>query len=377
MSYPVIQLNSNDKLLCKFDDLDATPKHFQYIITHCNSDWSTSSMSEQEYLDGFNNNPINTTSNSINTTVPYIHYEIELPNEDVKFKISGNYIIKVFDQDNDNQLVAAARFYVSEDLANIVSEVKQSEDPSTILTQQALYLKVKYNLPNVSFPQNEFKVFVAQNNDPLTLKANIKPYATQDGLLDFCSIEGIPFWGGNEYRKFDAKSVRYQTINVKSIVYFAPYYHYYLYPDEFASRKKYFYTEDIDGKYIVANDRGSTPDTDADYVLAHFSISAPVPYDGKLWVYGALTNWQTSDSTLMRYNYRDKEYQCALLLKQGYYNYKYVYQPNSKDEIDPVFPEYSFYETENNYLVWVYYQGISDRYERLIGFSFVSSMKKK
>jgi hypothetical protein len=377
LSYPFIQLNSNEKIILKFDDLDSDFKHYQYVITHCNSDWTPSSLTEQEYLDGFNNNPIRTYSYSTNTTVSYVHYEVEFPNDDIKLKASGNYVVKVYDSDNDNQLVVTAQFYVTEQSVTANAEVRRSEDPENMYTKQAVFLEVKHNFANVAFPQRDFKIFISQNGDPARTISQLKPYFIEDGRLDYRFQEGILFYGGNEFRKLDLKSIRYQSIMVKDIVYFAPYYNFYLFADEFTSRKKYFYYEDLNGKFIVANDRGKTPDTDADYVQVHFSVPTEVPYDGNLWVYGQLTNWQTSDSTLMQYNYRDKQYQLTLMLKQGYYNYEYVYKPNNQSVLESVFPECSHWETENNYLIRIYYQSPSDRYERLVGFYTVNSLNKK
>ena len=54
----VITLDSNDYIELSFDELSHEYHRYQYVLSHCNADWSASDLSDIDYLDGFNNNPI-------------------------------------------------------------------------------------------------------------------------------------------------------------------------------------------------------------------------------------------------------------------------------------------------------------------------------
>ncbi|PKP28928.1 MAG: DUF5103 domain-containing protein, partial [Bacteroidetes bacterium HGW-Bacteroidetes-18] len=67
-------------------------------------------------------------------------------------------------------------------------------------------------------------------------------------------------------------------------------------------------------------------------------------------------------------------YETKLLLKQGFYNYQYVTK-----EIDGTINNHdidgSFYQTENDYTVLVYYKKFGSRYTKVIGVGFGNSEK--
>jgi len=111
---PIVNLDSEDILEISFDELSHEYHRFQYVISHCNSDWTPSGLNEIDFLEGFNNSPIENYQNSINTTMMYTHYSISFPNEQVKLKASGNYIILIYNDDDDSKPVCKICFSVIE-----------------------------------------------------------------------------------------------------------------------------------------------------------------------------------------------------------------------------------------------------------------------
>lgn len=75
----------------------------------------------------------------------------------------------------------------------------------------------------------------------------------------------------------------------------------------------------------------------------------------------------------MVYDEPTQSYMASLLMKQGYYNYMYMFEPagSSAGEFltEPV--EGNFYQTENKYSVYIYYREIGARTDRLIGYTDV------
>ena len=103
LSYPIIEMNSQDRISLSFDELTDQIKNYSYTIEHCDADWYSSGLAVEEYMSGFAQQPIHDYSLSFNTYVNYVHYRVSLPNEDVNILLSGNYIIKVF-EDYDEKM---------------------------------------------------------------------------------------------------------------------------------------------------------------------------------------------------------------------------------------------------------------------------------
>ena len=108
-------MNSSERLLLQFDDFNFDSKDYMYSITHCNSDWSVSDLHFTEYIDGFPENYIQTFDFSFNTKVSYVHYELVLPNSDLRFIKSGNYVLTVYDTKQSEVPLFTKRFMVYDD----------------------------------------------------------------------------------------------------------------------------------------------------------------------------------------------------------------------------------------------------------------------
>ncbi|MDQ1297115.1 MAG: hypothetical protein QG611_1094, partial [Bacteroidota bacterium] len=96
LSYPIIKLDSDEKLVLQFDLLDNKIESYDYTFIHCDKDWKRSDIFTNAYLDGFPDNQIEDVKPSFNTTVNYNHYKIIFPNDRIRFTSSGNYIICVY-----------------------------------------------------------------------------------------------------------------------------------------------------------------------------------------------------------------------------------------------------------------------------------------
>ena len=75
----------------------------------------------------------------------------------------------------------------------------------------------------------------------------------------------------------------------------------------------------------------------------------------------------------MIYNFDLNAYEAKILLKQGYYNYEYVFLENMSKTGDATFLEGSYWETKNEYTIFVYHRQPGDSYDQLVGVGFVNS----
>jgi hypothetical protein len=243
---------------------------------------------------------------------------------------------------------------------------------------QQVDLTVNYTGLGIIDPYRNVYTFILQNGRWDNAKQNLKPdfYGNNELKYNSLSDKNI-FHGGNEYRYFDIKSVRYQTEYVNRIDFGAPYYNVYLNPSENREFKPYFYWKDFNGKYFIAFQEGKKPDTDADYVYVYFTLpSTQMISGGKMFVSGGLNNWSFDKNNLMTYNRERGEYECTMLLKQGWYNYEYVFLKDGSTDGTATKFEGSHYETENDYIVFVYYRNPRERYDRVIGSVIANTLNR-
>lgn len=375
LSYPIIRLYSPERLLLEFDDFSPNIKSYYYHIIHCNASWEPSNLLYSDYIDGFAENPVDDYEYSINTFFEYIHYWMEIPNDDVEFKLSGNYVIRVYENDQSNP-VLTKRFFVVNPTAQIEAEIRRPINPIHSDThQQVQFTATVENISSFS-PMTEVFASVYQNGRWDYWKYDVRPRFIRDNELIFDWEEELSFFGMKEFFSFDAKSFRLATKEIDVIDYQKPYYHVYLKPDKLSSAHPYFYNEDINGKFVIRSDQGTDHAIDSDYMHTHFSVPVEMPYtDGDIYVTGSFAQWEYLPEYQLQYNYQNKAYEANILLKQGYYNYDYVFVGASNQHrftrLEP-----SFYETENDYIICLYQKNQSLMIDELIGIQVVNSLKR-
>jgi hypothetical protein len=376
LSYPVMKLNSDEKLVLNFDLLGDQPETYYYTFIHCDKDWKKSDIIPNDYMSGDTENPIEDYKNSFNTTVSYFHYKLTFPNDRINLKISGNYVLFVYPADKPEEPITTQRFLVTEDASKIEITVHRPQMTKENNTHQQVDFNVNYTGLQITDPYRNVFAFILQNGRWDNAKRNLKPEFYGNNELKFNSLSDKNiFPGGNEYRYFDIKSIRYKSEFVKRIDFATPYYNVYLYASDDREHKPYFYWQDFNGKYYVAFQEGQKPDIESDYVNVYFTLpSDQMISGGRLYISGSLNNWDFDKNNVMIYNSATKEYECTMLLKQGWYNYEYVFRKDGEGTVIASRFEGSHYETENDYIVLLYYRNPHDRYDRLIGSAITNTL---
>ena len=346
-----------------FDDLDADQKEYYYKIEHATFQWEPSDILSNEYIDGFNQNRIQEYENSFNTLQSYTHYKVQIPNLSTRIKKSGNYLISVLDEDDN--VVFTRHFTLYENITNVAVSVVRSRDTKTINKQQTVQFVVNYNGININNPSQEIKVAVLQNNNWQTAITNLKPQFYKRQQLEYKYIKKSNFWGGNEFMNFDNKIIRNSNLHIANVVK-KDIYHNYLYSQEIRAKKLYSYNPDINGQFVIRTLEGNNPNTEADYAMMHFALESKEIKNKEVYVYGAFNNYAISEDNKMKYNSEKGVYTSKILLKQGFYNYCFVTK-DGDDIINLYDISGSFYETENEYTVLVYYRSFGEYYDIVIG----------
>jgi hypothetical protein len=378
LSYPVMKLGSDDKMELHFDLVGDQGETYYYTFIHCDKDWNQSDIFINDYLEGFPENQIEDFKPSFNTTVNYIHYSLVFPNDRVNISLSGNYIIKVYPVDNPDKPALTYRFIVTEEAASIEASAHRPQMTSDNNAGQQIDFTVNIKSIKLSDAYSDIYSFVLQNGRWDNAKTNLKPDFFSNNQLKYNTLsDKIIFNGGNEYRYFDIKSIRYLSEFISRIDFVVPFYNVQLKTSENREFSPYFYWQDFNGKYYIASTEGRDYNTDADYVNVFFTLPSKYPVDnGRIFVSGGLTMWQCNDNNLMVYNPVKEQYECNMLLKQGWYNYEFVYLKNGdKNAVASLF-EGSHYETENDYLIIVYYRNPRERYDRVIASSTINTLNK-
>jgi hypothetical protein len=366
---PVLKLGEYLKL--EFDALNANEDDYYYKIEHFNFDWTPSVLFENEYLIGIDDQRIRTYENSFNTYQIYSNYRLTIPNQQTRgFKVSGNYMLKIFDDYGD--LIFSRKFMVFEDLCAVGVAVKRSRDVSTIEKKQTVDLKIVPNRINVINPTQTIRTTIIQNNNLNTLISDIPPQYTLGKELIYRYTKETAFWGGNEYLFFENKDLRAAITGVRYID-LQDLYHSYLFTDIFRNNRPYTFNPDINGNFLVTAIDTEDSRVEGDYAWVHFSLQSSELFGSDIYVYGNYNNYALTEENKMQYNPDRGIYEAKLLLKQGFYNYKYV-TVDSKGKLNDGAISGNFWQTENNYKVLVYYRELGGRYDRLIGFGEANSV---
>jgi len=375
-SYPISRIDDEKPLILSFDELTKNARYYSYTIVHCDADWRQSRLTTSEYMTGFPANQIRRYDYSFNTLIPYVHYQLAIPNEDVQLKVSGNYAVVVFEDGNEDHPVMCRRFSIVETLAVISAVAGRTQQTASQNEWQQVDFTIRTGNYRIENAYNDVKVVILQNGQWHTALTGIKPLFVRQNELDYRYMDKtLLFHAGNEYRPLDIKSTRFSSTRMTTIEFEQPTYHFYPYLDLPRNRGQYLYYEDFNGKYAIVAEKANRPDTEADYVYVHFGLRTPQPYtDGQVYVMGDFCNYTYSMENMMTWNPDRQQYEAKILLKQGYYNYMYMLLP-FKPTTDDFQIEGNFFDTENDYTIYVYHRGRSSRYDRLIGVSTVNTLK--
>ena len=362
---PITPFDQNTRLILEFDELNTEQQFFYYKIYHYNADWTPSYLAASQYLYDFNEYRAPDGEMSFKTRVSYFHYTIPMP----KVKVSGNFLIKVYRNYNEDDVVLTRQFVVYENIAPIGAVISRSSNPADAFKKQQVNFEINYAQINLANPYNDVKVRLRQNFKDYNAITNLKPVFVRDyeKILDyqFYNNENA-FNGGNEFRYFDLRSVLFSGIYVGRIQRTNEMCDAWILPEKTRNNVAYAFYDDINGAFYPQLYENLNKTTDPDYVMVHFQLSSPTPAPGDVYLTGRFSNWKTLPEYQLTYNSEEKYYSGAFLLKQGYYNYAYsVVTAGIRDDI---YFEGNSSLTENAYDIIVYARAQGEMYDRAIGY---------
>lgn len=367
MQMPIVELGSQTPINISFDDLTHEYHRYTYTIRHCEADWTPSdALFTSDYIEGFaERNTIDDITESINTNTLYTHYALQIPNDRCRIKLSGNYQLTVYDENNGREKMFTACFMVTEQAMSVRLNVSTNTDIDINGSHQQVAMDLNYGSINVTDYQSQIHTVILQNGRWDNAVVNPTPqYVMPDGLR-WLHNRSLIFAAGNEYRKFEVLDVGHTTMGLESISWDGSHYNAYVWTDE--PRQSYVYDRDANGAFYIRNSDNSENDWTSDYVTVHFRLKGP-RVNGQVYLNAVWTNDRFTPEYQMMYDEAKQIYRASVRLKQGYYSYQYlVLKPDGTTTPFPT--EGSFYQTENTYQALIYYKGNGERTDRLVGYN--------
>lgn len=378
---PVIVINQPDSSITfSFDELGEDRSYLRAKLIHCNADWQPSMLSETEYVEGFNQADIEDFGFSANTYRHYVNYHFSIPDEGLRPLVSGNYLFQVYDADNPDEIILQQRFRVAENSAFIDATADGRTDRSFNDNLQQLSVAVNL-LPDLNYnPYSDLFLEVTSNSRPDTSRILRAPSRIQQRSIIYDHNPQLIFPAGNEYRRFETVRHDYPGMGIDRTAWEDPLYHAWLKSASPRSENQYSYDQTQHGRFKIDEYNATDPDLGSDYIMTHFILEMDEIPDKDVYLEGDLTLRRFSNENRMRYVPEISAYTLSLPLKQGSYNYQYVtlpksYNPDSSDsarngkriEADASQIEGDFYETLNEYNIYVWARTPGSRADRLLG----------
>ncbi|MGB3800150.1 MAG: DUF5103 domain-containing protein [Lewinella sp.] len=392
-SYPIIELNGGARLRLSFDDLNPDLTRYSYSFIHCNQDWTPSNLGQMEYNSGFGNDYVQDYDFSLRTLMAYTHYELVFPNANMRLEKSGNYLLVVYDTQQDNRPVITRRFLVSENVAGITGQVTRPAMVDKIHSHQEVQLVANTKQLQPRAPLQELTATILQNGRWDNAVNRVEPNLLSREAVQFNYQDRIVFRGGNEFRNLDIRSVQAPRTDVRTITNEGDRYAMLLAPELTRGGTAYSQYFDLNGDFV--NFRSDRPvlnladealeqsyqRLDLEYTGEYVEITpilktqTGLPLEEEVYVFGALTEWQKKPAYRMVWNPGISAYVGRFLVKQGFYNYYYVTDVEEADGSRTGYAETedSYSITENDYLGLLYYRPLGGRYDRLVGTTVINS----
>ncbi len=370
LGYPLLALGSGEQLEVHFDVFSDDFESLRYGIIHCSHDWIQSEIESNQYIRGFATDQISSIENSFNTLFDFVHYQFNYPTDISQPTLSGNYALIVYegnDLSNRSSWLISQRIIVYE----LQTSIRSSLHASSVIANRFTHQEIDFDLAHKGFrindPMNDINALIIQNFDWKRTSQFLKPIFIQPDILTFDYFSGEnTFEGCAEWRFFEFKDVRYQSSQVEHIAQLDDGYHVYLRPCVPEGKRSYSSWQDLNGNYLVKNDQGGDDNIEADYMWVHFVLVMPEISDASLFIEGMFN--QYTPLAPCSYDRGLGAYTAKILLKQGYYNYRFVMR-DLYDSADHVkLTEGSHAATENDYHVIMY------MWDRLIGADRVISV---
>lgn len=364
--YPYYHINSGEGLRISFDLMGDESMTLGYRLQHCGHDWQASPVSPAEAVSGFLENEFDPPAVSRATLVNYVHYELSLPNANCTPKLSGNYLMTVFDVYDPDETLLTIAFRVVAPLASLKGLQTSVTYEDIHGRYQQVNVEVDLKGLRILSPSEELTLVVGQNGRESEMRSLSGPSSIAGNTIVYDQHAGALFPATNVYRKAEMLSDSYNGMGVYRSYSRNGHYVMELYPDKNRAGLPYQFEQNDFGRRIIRTTDGANSATEGDYYEVIFSFeSEKLP--GPVLLSGEAFDFLPMSERELFYDASEQMYTRTLMMKQGYFNYLYILQTEDDNLLtQTALTEGNHYETENRYTVFLYAKTPADIYESLI-----------
>jgi len=389
LTYPIATLGKQNSLFLSFDELGGSGTRYYYTVIHCDRDWKpTQELSPFDYLGGYREGEIRDYELSSGTYKDYLQYKLTIPNDEVKWSISGNYLLVVYESGEEEDPIITRRFLISEEKVSY----RAQETRPAMVAKQNTHQEIDFGMETAglktSNPRAEVSCSIMQNGRWDNIIEDIEPRLITGTFLSYDYSDKIVFEAGKEFRNLDISSMIYRSENVLDIAEDKEGFSTILFADEPRAMMAYLWRRDLNGMYVPYNrdyDRRGIPidslastinlinrynyreqNLSTDYSEVLFTLNLPEDFGSPIYIVGGFTDWKMLPECRMVFDQRIGAYTARLLLKQGYYNYEYAV-PSQNGTPDFSVIEGNWYAAENQYTLLTYFRPRGGQYDQLVG----------
>jgi len=356
-SGPIIELNSSDQLQLTFESIGFESRSYQYYFTHHNPDGSESGLSEDQFLEGFSKSNLSSGTVSRSSRPYYRQFSVQFPNRELKFKVSGYYMLHVEDSDSGD-LLFSTPFFVFENEGDIRSSAKTIQTPRQQLRTMHR-LTGHYLLPDfVDQPQFDLSFYFVQNQFwGRALSADELDFSDPDEVrFETSSEETFP--GDYEFRILNLNNIskiRSSALEIKET-------------DDVTKLTLFDDAEGFTDPVTAGTPSvfGASTSLNSIYLNVEFRLDADIEPDDEpdLYLVGDFNQWSVDDKHRLRYDSEMDRWVTKAMMKEGTYRYKYVLVENGV--IDDLRFDTLFQNVRQEYHAFVYFRDFNEYYTRLL-----------
>lgn len=371
-SFPIINLDSDERLNLSFDDLRVDKRDYYISIQHCSATWLPSLLSPLRYSEGYNEERIMDIRSSSGSKQAYVHYQITFPNANIKPKLAGNYLLKVYEDADEENLILTQRFYVVNASAKLEAKIIQSLFKEYKNQQQKLNITCTTSTV-LNNPSQELSIHVFQNQRTDNMKIVRQPSSINGMELKYDDLNTLDFKGNNEFRFVDLRSIKSGSAQGKKMIVDTNI-TLYLFPDYTNAGLSYAASYDHNGATYIRNLDNTQEEISSEYINVIFSLQTSTKINGNIYLVGGFNNYMRNNSNKLVYNTITETWHNHQKLKQGIYDYEYILVDKDNNIITDAFSG-NHYATGNNYQILVYQKKTGTHWDEIINFTNISTNK--
>jgi hypothetical protein len=359
---PVIELGSGQTITLEFDLLVEDGRPLSVYFYHADRVWRRD-LSPSEYLGSFHRDDLLDYRPSLGTEVPYVHYAYRFPSRSIEFLVSGNYIIRVTEQGDEEAVIFERAFFVTEQAASLdftTDRLLLSGSGHPFTQPLAAFTPPAEIAGNVF----DFNVCFVRNGRLDLARCAERPTLVQQPMLQFYLPPELSFEPEAASYFLDLGHLRVGNQIARTDFSVRPY-RVELEPD-YGRFGGSGISPLLNGQPVVSGAVVGVSDADvaAQYASVRFRYVPPDerPLSGGVIVTGSFNGWMIDPDHALEWMPAEGRYEGELLLKQGQYEYRYV----SRDRRLAHAQRGGMPRAENQYAAFVYYRDIRVNTDRLL-----------